>query len=80
MHSAGIIEWTKEDVKKWIKKKKIITMYGGLYPRSNIEQLYLPRCEGGSGGCKYRKLCQWWKEKLKLLKVLKNLSSLQRQN
>ena len=31
------------------QKKKIITMYGGLYPRSNVERLYLPRSEGGSG-------------------------------
>ena len=50
MHGAGIIEWTKEDVKKMDqKKRKIITMYGGLYPRSNIQRLYLPRSEGGSG-------------------------------
>ena len=31
------------------KKRKIITMYGGLYPRSNVKWLYLPRSEGGSG-------------------------------
>ena len=52
MYSAGIIEWIKEYVKKMIQKKKkrmIITMYGGLFPRSNVERLYLPRSEGGSG-------------------------------
>ena len=37
----------KMDQKK--KKRKIITMYGGLYPRSNVERLYLPRSEGVSG-------------------------------
>ena len=31
------------------KTKKIITMYGGLHPRSNAEWLYLPRGEGGRG-------------------------------
>ena len=31
------------------KKKKIITMYGGLYPRSNVQRLYLPRSERRSG-------------------------------
>ena len=31
------------------KARKITTMYGGLYPRSNVERLYLPRSEGGSG-------------------------------
>ena len=51
MHSAGIIERTEEDVKKMDqkKKRKIITRYGGLYPRSNVQRLYLPRSEGGSG-------------------------------
>ena len=31
------------------KTRKITTMYGGLYRRSNVERLYLPRSEGGSG-------------------------------
>ena len=41
----------QEDVKKMDqkKKRKIIPMYGGLYPRSNVERLYLPRSEEGSG-------------------------------
>ena len=40
-----------KDVKKMDqkKKRKIITMYGGLYPRSTVERLYLPRSEGVSG-------------------------------
>ena len=47
-YSAGIIEWTK--VKEMdLKTRKIITMYGGIHPRSNIECLYLPRSEGGRG-------------------------------
>ena len=49
-YSAGITEWTKEEVKKMDRKlRKIITMYGGLHPRSNVEWLYLPRSEGGRG-------------------------------
>ena len=37
-YGAGIIEWAKKEVKKmdW-KTRKIITMYGGLNPRSNVE-------------------------------------------
>ena len=31
------------------KNRKIITMYGELYPRPNVQWLYLPRSEGGSG-------------------------------
>ena len=49
-YSAGIIEWTKEGVKEMDREtRKIITMYGGLHPRSNVERLYLPRSEGGRG-------------------------------
>ena len=49
--SAGIIEWTKEQVKEMDRKtRKIITIYGGLHPGSNIELLYLPRSEGEVGG------------------------------
>ena len=40
-YSADIIERTKEDVKEMDQKpRKIITMYGGLRPRSNVERLY----------------------------------------
>ena len=47
-YSATIIEWMKEEVKEIDKKaRKIITMYVGLHPRSNIEWLYLPKSEGG---------------------------------
>ena len=47
-YSADIIEWTKEEVKEMDRKtRKIITMYGGLHPRSNVERLYLPWSEGG---------------------------------
>ena len=46
LYSAGIIEWTKEEAKEVDRKtRKIITMYCGLYPRSNIAWLYLPRSE-----------------------------------
>ena len=49
-YSAGIIEWTIEEVKKmdW-KTRKIITMYARLHPRSNVKRLYPPRSEGGRG-------------------------------
>ena len=37
---VGIIKWTKEEVKEMDRKtRKIITMYGGLHPRSNVEWL-----------------------------------------
>ena len=49
-YSAGIIEMTKEEVREMDRKtRKIITMYSGLHPRSNVQWLYLPRSEGGRG-------------------------------
>ena len=49
-YSAGIIEMAKEEVREMDRKtRKIITMYGGLHPRSNVQWLYLPRSEGGRG-------------------------------
>ena len=46
--SAGIIEWTKQEVREMDRKsRKIITMYGGLHHRSSVERLHLPRSEGG---------------------------------
>ena len=49
-YSAGIIEWPKEEVKEMDRKTRmIITMFGWLHPRSNVEQLYVPRSEGGRG-------------------------------
>ena len=50
-YSAGIIEWTKQEVRDMDQKtRKIVTMYGGLHPRSNVVRLYLPRSERGLGG------------------------------
>ena len=57
-------------------------MYGGLYPRSNVERLYLPRSEGGSGVVSIEN-CVMMKGKTQhsmLLEVMKNLPSLQQQN
>ena len=31
------------------KTNEIITISGGLHPKSNVEWLYLPRSEGGRG-------------------------------
>ena len=49
-YSDGIIEWMKENVKKMDQKtRKIITMYSGLYPGSNLDWLHLQRSKGGMG-------------------------------
>ena len=49
-YSAGIVEWTKADLDVTDRKtRKLMTMYGMLHPRSNVNRLYLPRSEGGRG-------------------------------
>ena len=32
-----------------IRTKKLLTMHGGLHPKSNVDRLYIPRKEGGRG-------------------------------
>ena len=49
-YGAGITELMKEEVNEMdLKTRKIVTMYGGLYPRLNVEPLYLRNSEGGRG-------------------------------
>ena len=49
-YSAGIVEWTKEELANMDRKtRKIMTMHGCLQKRSNVARLYLPRKEGGRG-------------------------------
>ena len=56
----------KEDVKEMDQKiRKIITIYSGLHPKSNVEWLRQEMKE--VVGCKHRGLCQWWKEKLSII-------------
>ena len=31
------------------KTRKLITKYGGLYPRSCVDRLYIPKIDGGRG-------------------------------
>ena len=59
MLGVGIIEWTKKEMKEMDQKtRKIITMHGGLHPRSNVEWLYLPRREGDWGLVSIEDSCQ----------------------
>ena len=49
-YGAGIISWTKDDLKGIDRKtRKILSLNRGLHVRSNIARLYLPRKEGGRG-------------------------------
>ena len=49
-YGAGIIQWTKELLQQMDRfTRKLITIYGGLHPRSCVDRLYIPRSDRGSG-------------------------------
>ena len=74
-NGVGIIEWTKEEVKEMDRKKgKIVTMYGGLHPRSKVERLYLLRSEGGKGLVSIEDCVSDERKSLGLRRVTRNLS------
>ena len=49
-YSAGIVDWTMEEVANMDRRtRKILAMIGCLPTRSNVARLYLPKKEGGRG-------------------------------
>ena len=49
-YTAGIIEWTKKELKDIdVRTRKIMTMAGVFHKKGDIDRLYLPRKEGGRG-------------------------------
>ena len=49
-YGAGIIEWTKEELKEMDRKtRKILTIYMCFHPRDDVDRLYWKRVEGGRG-------------------------------
>ena len=49
-YSAGILDWTKEDLKQMdVKTRKILTFCGAFHKRGSVGRLYLKRKEGGKG-------------------------------
>ena len=49
-YTAGIIKWNKEELDgmDWMTRK-LLTMYGGFHPKSDVDRLYVPRSKGGRG-------------------------------
>ena len=67
-YSAGIIDWTKNDLEHMDKKtRRILTMNGAFNRKSGVGRLYLKRKEGGRGlisvsdcvACERRNLCEY---------------------
>ena len=48
-YSAGIVDWTVEELVSMDRTWKILAMNGCMHTRSNVARLYLPRKEGGRG-------------------------------
>ena len=47
-YGAGLINWNKEEVQKLDRKtRKMMTMYGALHPKSDVDRIYLPKEKGG---------------------------------
>ena len=49
-YGAGIIRWTKEELKILDRKtRKVLTMNGAFHPKSDVDRLYVSRVNGGRG-------------------------------
>jgi len=49
-YSAGVIDWTKQELLQIdVKTRKIPAMHGIFHKRGNVDRLYLKRNEGGRG-------------------------------
>ena len=49
-HGAGILQWKVSELKNMDRKsRKTMTMYGILYPKSDVDRLYTKRKGGGRG-------------------------------
>ena len=49
-YSAAFVSWRKCELQAIDRKtRKLFTIYGALYPKSDVDRLYTPRKEGGRG-------------------------------
>ena len=49
-YSAGVLNWTKKELKGMdVRTRKLLTMFGVFYMKSNVDGLYMKRKEGGRG-------------------------------
>ena len=49
-YSGSFVSWRKSELEAIDRKtRKLFTIYGALYPKSDVDRLYIPRKEGGRG-------------------------------
>ena len=48
--TVQVVDWKNSELCNMDRKtRKVLNLYQSLYPRSNVDRLYLPRSEGGKG-------------------------------
>ena len=49
-YSGPFLKWTRDDLRQMDQRtRKLMTMHKALHSRDNVDRLYVPRKEGGSG-------------------------------
>ena len=49
-YSAALVSWRKSELQTIDRKiRKLFTTYGALHPKSDVDRLYIPKKEGGTG-------------------------------
>ena len=49
-YSAGVVEWKTDELKVLDRKtRKMMTLYGALHSKSDVDRVYVPRQKGGRG-------------------------------
>ena len=49
-YSRPFLKWTRDELKQMdLKKRKLMTMHKPLYPRDDVDRLYVSRKQGGRG-------------------------------
>ena len=49
-YSGAFVSWRKTELQAIDRKtRKLFTIYGALHPKSDVDRLYIPTKEGGSG-------------------------------
>ena len=49
-YSAGIIDWTVDELQQLDRRtRKLLSLYGAFYRTSDVDRLYIPRRLGGRG-------------------------------
>ena len=49
-YSAAFLGWSRLELEEIDRRtRKLLTMHNGFHPKSNVDQMYLSRSEGGRG-------------------------------